>query len=186
MQAGYYRLMNGLVRLPDNRPARDKNYVMPGHQVGMRTAHRFSQQSSDPIPNHCPSQALTGYKPIAVMDQAVRGKAQNQKRVPPHVSRLLQLSKIFFTAESQMTLHRGQIGLTLPVDLLDVMTHLGRQNFALTSTASLEHPASVFGLHPLAETMHANTTAFFRLVGTLRHNRNLFQKNAHRGAVKGK
>jgi len=67
--------------------------------------------------------------------------------------------------------------LAFPVDFLDVIAHLHGQGFASFGPASLQDPATVLGLHTLAKTMYANTTAFLGLVCAFWHLRPL-SKNA--------
>jgi hypothetical protein len=113
------------------------------------------------------------------MRQVIGRYAQNEEWVPPNSPGGPQPVKIFLAMESQMTLHNRDHHrslIALPVNLLDVVVHLGRQDLTAPGAARFEHPPPILGLHTLAETMDAHAAAFLRLIGTFWHVRNLFQK----------
>jgi hypothetical protein len=77
-----------------------------------------------------------------------------------------------------MALHKSLLLGCVPVDFFDVVIHGRRQTSTTTRPASLQNFASITALHTLAETMNANTTTTFGLVGTLWHFESFFKKRA--------
>ena len=63
----------------------------------------------------------------------------------------------------------GRWPLALPVDLLDVLVHLGGQAMTTFLAAALEHFAPTLGGHASAESVNARPTANFRLIGSFWH-----------------
>jgi hypothetical protein len=59
--------------------------------------------------------------------------------------------------------------MRFPVNALDVIVHFRSQLDAAPCAAGLEHFPPVTSLHPLAESMYAQTTALFGLISTLWH-----------------
>lgn len=76
-----------------------------------------------------------------------------------------QAFEVLAGPESITLLHRdGSVRLArVPVDLFDVDTR-DRQLVPTTGAARLEHPATVLGLHPLAEPVHTRTATNFWLI----------------------
>jgi hypothetical protein len=81
-----------------------------------------------------------------------------------------------------MALHRSQHTLCFPVDFLDVVVHFDRQQLTAFGPAILQDLATTACLHPLAESMDANTATFLGLIGTFWHSRTSFKKRAQ-GAI---
>lgn len=61
------------------------------------------------------------------------------------------------------------LGLTLPVDVLDVIIFGMSQLIAAFQTAALQHILSTFGLHPSAEPMDPGPASDFRLIRAFWH-----------------
>lgn len=155
-------------KLPHKRAAGDYYDVMPWLKSGMHVSYGFTQKTAHPVSNNRLPQRFAGDEAIAVMIETVVRHAQRHPSVVVRPSFAAQTFEVVTGPEAKALLHsRRNAGLAcVPVGLFDMDTRHGKFMTA-TQTTRLQNTATVLGLHTLAETMHASTTADFWLVSTL-------------------